>query len=227
MHGRAAAATTTMPARLRVTFSRDTFDDDSHTCYRVGDQVDVGDSATTACGDELRDNCRLQCAQEHLLTAGKREALARILPAVSSWLAAAFAINEPVDGPLAVSDAACGFGGQLQIPEGLVCACRHTYNTHTRAHTRAHTQTHTQTHTCTHANISEASNVTCTHTCMPCPHTPTQLRNGAAGADVLILVTARPIPSATLAFAGHCQEDEGQVCMHACTSRLRGTVPGG
>ena len=50
----------------------------------------------------------VQCAQEHLLTAGKREALARILPAVSSWLAAAFAINEPVDGPLAVSDAACG-----------------------------------------------------------------------------------------------------------------------
>ena len=33
--------------------------------------------------------------------------------------------------------------------------------------------------------------------------------DGAPDADVLMFVTVRPIPSATLAFAGHCQEDEG------------------
>lgn len=39
---------------------------------------------------------------------------------------------------------------------------------------------------------------------------PPSLLGGVAGTDVLVLVTARPIPSSALAFAGHCQEDEGR-----------------
>ena len=35
------------------------------------------------------------------------------------------------------------------------------------------------------------------------------LQHGSAATDVLIFVTTRPIASGTLAFAGHCQEDEG------------------
>ena len=35
------------------------------------------------------------------------------------------------------------------------------------------------------------------------------LQSGSAATDVLIFVTTRPIASGTLAFAGHCQEDEG------------------
>ena len=38
---------------------------------------------------------------------------------------------------------------------------------------------------------------------------PALLERGSPATDVLIFVTTRPIASGTLAFAGHCQEDEG------------------
>ena len=38
---------------------------------------------------------------------------------------------------------------------------------------------------------------------------PAVLADGVADADVVIFVTARPIPSDALAFAGHCQSDQG------------------
>ncbi len=38
---------------------------------------------------------------------------------------------------------------------------------------------------------------------------------GSASTDVLIVVTARPIAGATIAFAGHCQQDEGTASPYA------------
>lgn len=44
---------------------------------------------------------------------------------------------------------------------------------------------------------------------------PAVVGGGAADADVFIVVTARPIPQSTIAYAGHCQESGGSASPYA------------
>ena len=141
-------------AGLRVRFWNETLDGDARTCYSVGEVVAIGESKSVACSATVHTDCDHTCNPDTVLSAAKHSALARLLPALSGWLAEAFAMHSPVTGALRIADRTCGFGGVVTMPSAL-------------------------------------------------------LRDGSAATDVLILVTARPIPSSTLAFAGHCQEDAG------------------
>ena len=70
-------------------------------------------------------------------------------------------MRTPVEGPLAVRQQRCGFGGNIEIPAHII-------------------------------------------------------KSGSPETDVIIFVTSRPIArnSEAVAFAGHCQEDEGRERSH-------------
>ena len=77
------------PSGLRVIFENETLFNDVKKCEFSGQLVTIGDSASDdmePCGAARDENCEFTCGEEHVLTARKRAALSRLLPAVSAWL---------------------------------------------------------------------------------------------------------------------------------------------
>ena len=112
---------------LRVVFNTETMVDDGRACTAAGQSVELGDPpspSTTCAGDEVSSDCWHTCSTSDVLTAARRAILTDVLlPAVSAWFAAALRIRRPVQGPLAVKDEACGFGGDVSLPGALLKVC--------------------------------------------------------------------------------------------------------
>jgi len=134
---------------LRVVFNTETMVDDGRACTAAGQSVELGDPpspSTTCAGDEVSSDCWHTCSTPDVLTAARRVILTDVLlPAVSAWFAAALRIRRPVQGPLAVKDEACGFGGDVSLPDALLKVCVTLTRIRTRTRARPRTPTPTPT----------------------------------------------------------------------------------
>ena len=153
---------------LRVVFNTETMVDDGRACTAAGQSVELGDPpspSTTCAGDEVSSDCWHTCSTSDVLTAARRAILTDVLlPAVSAWFAAALRIRRPVQGPLAVKDEACGFGGDVSLPGALL-----------------------------KVRVNPNPNPNPSPSPSPNPN-PNPCQEGSPATDVLIFVTARPIP---------------------------------